>query len=67
MDTATRSTSIGTPGRVAGVGPPPNGAGTAAAPDPARSAAYARIAGVRRRLLSGPVRETFDLTAALRS
>ena len=43
------------------------GAGAAAVPDPARSATYDRLAGVRRALLAGPLRETFDLTATLRS
>jgi xylulokinase len=42
------------------------GDGVRAAPDPGRSAAYARIADARRRLLAGPLRETFDLVATLR-
>jgi xylulokinase len=43
------------------------GAGEAAVPDAARTAAYAGIAATRRRLLTGPLRETFDLVAAVRS
>jgi xylulokinase len=42
------------------------GSGEQARPDPGRGAAYARVAGVRRRLLAGPLRETFDLVAAVR-